>query len=115
YSGWHPSSYNETKRQLRASIRQVSSFMSKQVKAFVLGLSAAVVLFVVVGGLGVRAASNDGAYKQLGVFSEVLQRVRTEYVEEPNFPAVSTGALHGLVESLDSNSSFLTAAEYKTY
>ena len=49
------------------------------------------------------------------VYSEVLSRVRSEYVEEPNIPAVTDGALHGLLESLDSNSSYLSAAQYKEY
>ena len=49
------------------------------------------------------------------VYSEVLSRVHSEYVEEPNIPAVTDGALHGLLESLDSNSSYLSAAQYKEY
>ncbi|MGZ4811985.1 MAG: S41 family peptidase [Terriglobales bacterium] len=89
--------------------------MSKKLKAVILGVSIAVVLFTIAGGLGVRAASNDGAYRQLGVYSEVLSRIRSEYVEEPNIPQVTDGALHGLLESLDPNSSYLTAAEYKQY
>jgi carboxyl-terminal processing protease len=89
--------------------------MSKALKAVVLSLSAAVVLFTVIGGLGVHASTNDGAYRQLGVLSEVLSRIRSEYVEEPNVPSVTTGALHGLLESLDANSSYLTPAEYKDY
>jgi len=89
--------------------------MSKKLKAVVLSVSAALVLFTIAGGLGVRAASNDGAYRQLGVYSEVLSRIRSEYVEEPNIPQVTDGALHGLLESLDANSSYLTAAEYKDY
>ncbi len=71
---------------------------------------------MVVGGLdGVRASSNDGAYRQLQVYSEVLSRVRSEYVEEPNIPQVTDGALHGLLESLDANSSYLSPLEYKEY
>ncbi len=62
-----------------------------------------------------RASSNDGAYRQLAVYSEVLSRVRSEYVEEPNIPAVTDGALHGLLESLDANSSYLSSDEYKKY
>jgi carboxyl-terminal processing protease len=89
--------------------------MSKKLKAVVLVLSVAIVVFTVVGGLRVRAASTDGAYRQLGVFSEVLSRIRTEYVEEPNIPQVTDGALHGLLESLDANSSYLTPDEYKQY
>ncbi|HEY6763709.1 MAG TPA: S41 family peptidase [Candidatus Sulfotelmatobacter sp.] len=86
-------------------------------KAAILVTSFAVLLFVVVGSLGgVHASSNnDGAYRQLQVYSEVLSRVRSEYVEDPNIPKVTDGALHGLLESLDSNSSYMTPAAYKAY
>ena len=90
--------------------------MSMKTKAAIVISSAAVLLFMAVGGLdGVRASNNDGSYRQLQVYSEVLSRVRSEYVEEPNIPAVTDGALHGLLESLDSNSSYLTPAEFKEY
>ena len=90
--------------------------MSMKTKAAIVVSSAAVLLFTLVGGLnGVRASNNDGSYRQLQVYSEVLSRVRSEYVEEPNIPLVTDGALHGLLESLDSNSSYLTPAEFKEY
>jgi len=87
-----------------------------KIKAAILVTSFAVLLFVVVGSMGgVHASSSDGSYRQLQVYSEVLSRVRTEYVEEPNIPKVTDGALHGLLESLDSNSSYLSADAYKAY
>src|SRR6202158_3228962 len=90
--------------------------MSMKTKIAIVVSSAAVLLFMYLGGLdGVRASNNDGSYRQLQVYSEVLSRVRSEYVEEPNIPLVTDGALHGLLESLDSNSSYLTAAEFKEY
>ena len=90
--------------------------MSKTTKLIVLALSFLLASFVVAGGLGVKAKTNDdGSYRQLGVYSEVLSRIRTEYVEEPNIPAVTNGALHGLLESLDANSSYLDPTEYKDY
>jgi carboxyl-terminal processing protease len=91
--------------------------MSIKIKSAILLLSAAVLFFTLAGGMtGVRASNDgDGAYRQLQVYSEVLSRVRSEYVEEPNIPEVTNGALHGLLESLDSNSSYLSAAEYKDY
>jgi len=90
--------------------------MSMKTKAAILVTSFAILLFVVVGSLGgVHASSNDGSYRQLQVYSEVLSRVRSEYVEEPNIPKVTDGALHGLLESLDSNSSYMTADAYKAY
>jgi len=90
--------------------------MSMKIKAAILVTSFAMLLFVVVGSMGgVHASSNDGAYRQLQVYSEVLSRVRSEYVEEPNIPKVTDGALHGLLESLDSNSSYMTADAYKAF
>src|SRR4051812_36458085 len=88
--------------------------MTTRFKGLIATASVAVVIFAVAGGLGVHASNNDdGAYKQLGVYSEVLQRIRNEYVEEPNFNAVRDGALHGLLESLDASSSYLSPEEYK--
>jgi carboxyl-terminal processing protease len=90
--------------------------MSKITKFILLLSSFLVVLFVVIGSLGVHADSkSDGAYRQLGVYSEVLSRIRTEYVVEPDMSQVTDGALHGLLESLDANSSYLSPTEYTQY
>src|SRR5579864_5415774 len=91
--------------------------MSKTTKAVILSLSFLVATFVVAGGLGVKASTNttDDSYRQLGVYSEVLSRIRTEYVEDPNIASVTNGALHGLLESLDADSSYLDPQEYKDY
>ena len=89
--------------------------MSTKIKTFILVASAGVLLFSLAGQFGAVRASNDGSYKQMEVYSEVLSRVRSEYVEEPNLPVVTDGALHGLLESLDSNSSYLNAEQYKEY
>jgi carboxyl-terminal processing protease len=90
--------------------------MSTKLKVAIISSSLAILLFTVVGGfVNVRASSNDGAYRQLSVYSEVLSRIRLEYVEEPNIAGVTDGALHGLLESLDANSSYLSPEEYKHY
>lgn len=68
------------------------------------------------GLLGVHAGSEqDGAYRQMRVYGDVLRKIQTDYVTEPNMNDVTTGALHGLLESLDSDSSYLTPSEYKIY
>jgi carboxyl-terminal processing protease len=68
------------------------------------------------GLLGVHAGSQqDGAYRQMRVYAEVLQKVQSDYVTTPNIGDVTTGALHGLLESLDADSSYLTPTEYKIY
>lgn len=92
--------------------------MPKKLQVFVLTVSIVIVVFVLVGDLAVSASSNnntDGAYSHMEVYSEVLYYIRAEYVEEPNMPMVTSGALHGLLESLDANSSYLSPAEYKIY
>ncbi|HLB91550.1 MAG TPA: S41 family peptidase [Terriglobales bacterium] len=90
--------------------------MSTKLKVTVIASSLAILLFTIVGEfVHVRASSNDGAYRQLSVYSEVLSRIRLEYVEEPNIAGVTDGALHGLLESLDANSSYLSPEEYKHY
>ena len=91
--------------------------MSNRSKFLLLAVSIAIAAFAVVGGLNVHAATSksEGAYKQIGVYSEVLSRIRSEYVEDPNLALVTNGALHGLLESLDPNSSYLTPEEYKAY
>jgi carboxyl-terminal processing protease len=68
------------------------------------------------GFFGVHAGGEqDGAYRQMHVYAEVLKRIQSDYVTEPNIGNVTTGALHGLLESLDADSSYLTQAEYKIY
>jgi carboxyl-terminal processing protease len=89
----------------------------------ILGLSVAVFLALGLGFVlgefnwfGVHAGGEqDGAYKQIGVYQQVLKRVQTDYVTQPNMTDVTTGALHGLLESLDADSSYLTPSEYKIY
>jgi len=88
-----------------------------QRSVFVLSLGLLVALIAGEFGLrAVRAGSNDdGAYKQMRVYAEVLNKVQTEYVTVPNITDVTSGALHGLLETLDADSSYLTPTEYKIY
>lgn len=93
--------------------------MPKISKILLLAVSVVLVLTVFLGvnSSGVSAASGDqdGAYRQINVYSEVLRHIQTDYVEEPNITAVTNGALRGLLESLDSDSSYLSPEDYKTF
>jgi carboxyl-terminal processing protease len=93
--------------------------MPKISKILLLAVSVVLVLTVFLGvnSSGVSAASEpqDGAYRQINVYSEVLRHIQTDYVEEPNMNAVTNGALRGLLESLDADSSYLTPEDYKAY
>jgi carboxyl-terminal processing protease len=92
--------------------------MSRSFSRTVLAISAALILVALFGGFGpagVSASQSDGAYRQMGVYEEVLHKIQTDYVTDPNIQNVTTGALHGLLESLDADSSYLTQPEYTTY
>jgi carboxyl-terminal processing protease len=92
--------------------------MPRSFNRTILALSIAIIIVVLFGGFGpagVSATQNDGAYRQMGVYEEVLHKIQTDYVTQPNIQNVTTGALHGLLESLDADSSYLTASEYATY
>jgi carboxyl-terminal processing protease len=68
------------------------------------------------GWFGVHAGGeSDGAYRQMRVYAEVLKKVQTDYVTPPDINEVTNGALHGLLESLDADSSYLSPTEYKIY
>jgi len=69
----------------------------------------------VVAGSLLGRTTGEGAYKQLAVFSEVLSRIDSDYVEEPNLQRVAAGALHGLLGELDPYSSYLSPREYSEY
>src|SRR5215469_3687866 len=93
--------------------------MPKISKILLLAVSVVLVLVVFLGAnsSGVIAASDpqEGAYRQINVYSEVLRHIQTDYVEEPNIPEVTNGALRGLLESLDADSSYLSPEDYKAY
>ena len=94
--------------------------MSKGFRRSIFGVSVVLVLVVFLGGLGLRGVrantqSGDGAYREIGVYEEVLKKVQTDYVVEPNIDKVTDGALHGLLEGLDADSSYLSPAEYTIY
>ncbi|MHB8304023.1 MAG: S41 family peptidase [Acidobacteriaceae bacterium] len=92
--------------------------MPKPLKLSLLAISVLLILFVFLGGMlpgGVRASSDATAYQQIEVYSEVLQHIQNDYVVTPNIADVTTGSLHGLLEGLDPDSSYLTPAEFKTY
>ncbi len=93
--------------------------MPKSLKLSVLAVSAVLLLTTFLGAnlQRVRAASQpqDGAYRQMQVYSEVLRHIQGDYVVDPNMAKVTDASLRGLLESLDSQSSYLTPEEYKQY
>ncbi len=90
--------------------------MNRRFQYLFVSTSLAAVLMLLVGvKLGRSANSGDEPYKHFGVFSEVITRIKSDYVEEPNMKNVTLGALNGLLESIDPFASYLNADQYKQY
>ena len=58
------------------------------------------------------ASSNADTYKQLNLFGDVFDRVRADYVEEPDEAAMIEAAINGMLASLDPHSSFMNAKQF---
>jgi carboxyl-terminal processing protease len=79
-------------------------------------LIVSVLIFGYVGlGHVLGKTGDEKAYHSLIVYGEVLQKIQQDYVDEPNMHQVTAGSLHGLLESLDPQSSYLTPREYAEY
>jgi carboxyl-terminal processing protease len=89
--------------------------MNSRIKYFVVSSSALLSLMLIAGQWVGRAASADDTYKHIGVFSDVVARIKSEYVEEPDMKSVTLGALNGMLEAIDPFASYLNADQYKDY
>jgi carboxyl-terminal processing protease len=87
--------------------------MNRRTRLFVLALTTPLVLFTVVGGLLGQQAPPPGTYAHLRVFDDVVSLIFGNYVEEPAPEGVLDGAMRGLADALDPDSSFLAAEEVK--
>src|SRR5215475_13718960 len=88
--------------------------MNRAARIGIFSLSIAIFCYAGIGHVLGRTP-DDRAYKSLTVYGEVLQKIQADYVDEPNMRLVTAGSLHGLLESLDPQSSYLTPREYTEY
>ncbi len=54
-------------------------------------------------------AAGSETYRQLAIFGDIFERVRANYVEEPQEKELIENAINGMLTSLDPHSSFLNA------
>ena len=54
-----------------------------------------------------KAAAAD-TYRQLNLFGDVFERVRSDYVEKPNDAKLVESAINGMLAGLDPHSSYMT-------
>jgi carboxyl-terminal processing protease len=63
-------------------------------------------------GAAGAATSNADTYKLLGLFGDVFDRVRADYVEDPDQKKMIESAINGMLTSLDPHSSYMDAEKF---
>ncbi len=63
--------------------------------------------------IGFLFANQQDVYKQLNLFGEVYERVRSEYVEEIKDKDLIEAAINGMLQSLDPHSSYLDSESFE--
>ena len=90
--------------------------MNSRLKLVVVTSSTLLVVLLLLGAAaGTGASSPDDAYRHLAVYSDVLSRIKSDYVEEPDIKNVTLGAMNGMLEAIDPFASYLSADQYKQY
>jgi carboxyl-terminal processing protease len=59
------------------------------------------------------SAANSEIYRQLDLFGEVLERVRSDYVEKPDDPKLIEAAINGMLTALDPHSAYLNPKHFR--
>ncbi|MFV0367448.1 MAG: S41 family peptidase, partial [Hyphomicrobiaceae bacterium] len=57
--------------------------------------------------------SNSDLYRQLDLFGDVLERVRSDYVEKPDDNKLIESAINGMLTSLDPHSAYLSPKHFR--
>ncbi|MBI4456568.1 MAG: hypothetical protein HY644_11805 [Acidobacteria bacterium] len=85
--------------------------MRSKGRLLILCVSALFVAYAVVGGiLGTGGDSQVRTLRELRVFSDVLSKVQSDYVDAPDMDKTLAGALQGLIDALDPNCSYVPTA-----
>lgn len=81
--------------------------MTSRTRLIVLLVSAPIIAFAVIGGFLGNAMAREETFTSLRVFQDVIRLVTSNYVEPVNSDRIMTGAMRGLAESLDPDSTYL--------
>jgi len=88
--------------------------MTSKTRLSILLVSTPILAFVIVGGLiGQERPPGDRVFRHLKVFSDVVNLVMSNYVEEVKVDRAMEGALKGLADGLDPDSAYLDAKQVK--
>src|SRR6202140_5167779 len=68
--------------------------------------------FTLPQGVGAASSNSSDTYKQLKLFGDVFELVRTNYVEDVSDDTLIEGAINGMLTSLDPHSNYLNAKNF---
>lgn len=92
--------------------------MIKKISLFIIGAAIGAGSIFVVTQTSIRfsepalAASSD-TYRQLNLFGDVFERIRSDYVEEPAEAELIESAINGMLTSLDPHSSYMSPKSFR--
>ncbi len=89
--------------------------MNSRFKFMVVAASTCLTVLLLIGSMLGQSTSPDETYKHIGVFTDVVSRIKSEYVEEPDMKSVTLGALNGMLEAIDPFASYLNPDQYKDF
>jgi carboxyl-terminal processing protease len=77
-----------------------------------MGATSVIAVTSGIGYPGAAIAAGKSTYQQLGIFGDVFERVRAQYVTEPEDDKLIENAINGMLSSLDPHSSYLNAKDF---
>src|SRR5712671_1083306 len=93
--------------------------MMRKTSLVLLGAAAGAALTLLVAqppavllGAAAKAAAVD-TYRQLNLFGDVFERVRSDYVEKPDDSKLVESAINGMLQGLDPHSSYMDPKSFR--
>jgi len=87
--------------------------MSNRLRLVVLSVSTPVLAFALAGGFFGTATAGQDTYRHLRIFEDVVSLITSNYVEEVDLRTVMQGAMRGLADGLDPDTSHLSPTEVR--
>ena len=68
---------------------------------------------IMFAGMSAKAAASTDTYRNLNLFGDVFERVRSDYVERPDDSKLVETAINGMLAGLDPHSSFMDSKSFR--
>ncbi len=82
-------------------------------KKFIIAALVILLMGVLIGQQMAQAQKSDTTYEDLKTFTQALELVKKNYVENPDSKELIQGAIRGMIAGLDPHSSYMTERQFK--